>query len=113
MKKYYINYELELIKTKEEWLEYYNENIDKSEYKNFTEWIYDMKRCDLLSEINVIKHLVEDYNENTKQDVFVVCESEKNDDYTIYYMLADCNLRGSLEDIKENYKESFGKSMEL
>jgi len=34
-------------------------------------------------------------------------------DYSIYYKNADYSLRGTLEEIKEDYKEHFGEELEF
>ena len=47
----YICYETNQTMTKEEWQNYYNENIDKTEYPEFSIWWSDMRKSGVLEEV--------------------------------------------------------------
>lgn len=48
MSKLYTCYETNQTMAKSEWQNYYNSNIDKTEYNDFSDWFYDMRKSGVL-----------------------------------------------------------------
>jgi len=106
--KYYICYETEQIMSLAEWEAYYNKNIDKMEYPDFNAWLYDMLKSGVLeeSEEEPIKTI------KKGNETALIFRHDAND-FSIYYNNADYSLRGTLEEIKEDYKEHFEEELEF
>lgn len=49
MKKTYTCYEMNKTMTKEEWLQYYDENGDKSNFASREDWFYEMIKMNILA----------------------------------------------------------------
>ena len=49
--KLYTCYETEQTMSKKEWEKYYSSNIDKTEYKDFSEWWHDMRKSGVIEEV--------------------------------------------------------------
>lgn len=119
MKKY-ICYETNEIKTREEWIEWFNENgnHDFDGWEDFESWFADMMKDGLLEEVEVVR-IIEKWspytygslpNESYKETVYIFRHGE--DDFSIYYNVADYSIRGTWEDIKEDYEYMMNEKLE-
>lgn len=48
MNTLYICYETSQTMSKTDWQEYYNNNIDKAEYNDFSDWWHDMRKSGVI-----------------------------------------------------------------